>query len=647
MLGQARLGCYARASEGHKWFFTGPAVAGPRVFGRGMNIAPGASTLRRFAGYGIALLAVALATFVQVLLSRHLPGAAPYLLFIVAVLAAGVFGGALPSLVATALAVAVVTYAGWISASSGLAPLVAFLLGSACIIWIFHLVTHRARQADELTDELNLIIEGASGYAIYMLDPDGNVAIWNEGARRLKGWTSEEIVGRHSALFYPQAAVAAGKPEADLQRARETGKVDEEDWRVRKDGSEFLAHVLITPFYHRTGALRGYGKVIRDITEQRAAEHLATASANHLRSILSTVPDAMIVINKSGHILSFSAAAERLFGYSEAEVAGTSINDLMPSPDRERHDGYLERYLTTGERRIIGIGRTVIGLRRNGTTFPMELSVGEAVTGGERIFTGFIRDLTEKHRTEERLEELRSSLVHAARVSAMGTMASTLAHELNQPITAVVNYMRGIQNLTRAGDPDDRQMIEDALADAAREALRAGDIVRRLREFVARGDVEKMVVDLPHLVEEASNLALIGAREKGVSVTFSLDPTATPVLVDKVQTQQVLINLMRNAIEAMSETPVRELCVSSRTESPGCVRVTVADTGPGLTPEIASNLFRAFNSTKSEGMGLGLSICRTIVEASGGRIWAEPREGGGTAFHFTIPQVDKEVANER
>jgi two-component system sensor kinase FixL len=332
-----------------------------------------------------------------------------------------------------------------------------------------------------------------------------------------------------------------------------------------------------------------------------------------------------------------------MFGYAEAEVKGTNIKRLMPSPDRERHDGYMQRYLDTGEKRIIGMGRTVIGQRRDGTTFPMELAVGEAITDGERMFTGFIRDLTDRQRSEAAIEELRSGLVHAARVSAMGTMASTLAHELNQPITAVVNYTRGIKNLLRDGDPDDRAMIEDALDEATSEALRAGDIVRRLRDFVARGELEKGVEHLPDLVDEASKLALIGAREKGIEVSFQLDPRASPVLVDKVQTQQVLINLMRNAIEAMSDSPVRRLVVASGVDGPGLVRVTISDTGPGVSPEIAENLFRAFNSSKSAGMGLGLSICRTIVEANGGRIWMEPREGGGAHFHFTLMQVELEA----
>jgi two-component system sensor kinase FixL len=499
----------------------------------------------------------------------------------------------------------------------------------------------RARVARDLAEELNLLIDGATDYAIYMLDTDGRVAIWNKGAERLKGWTGEEVLGQHSMIFYSAESRAAGKPTDDLARAERLGKFEEEGWRRRKDGTEFLAHISITALRDEEGKLRGFGKVIRDVTEQRAAERELSANAAHLGSILSTVPDAMVVIDDHGAILSFSAAAERLFGFAEAEVIGSNVSRLMPSPDQEQHDGYLQRYLATGERRIIGIGRVVRGLRRDGTTFPMELSIGEAIANDQRIFTGFARDLTEKMAADQRMEELRSDLIHVARVSAMGTMASTLAHELNQPITAVTNYVQALSDLIERPDPEDLPMIREALRETASEALRAGNIVRRLRDFVARGDVEKSVEDLPLLIAEAAKLGLIGARESGVEVRFELDPAASRVLVDKVQTQQVLINLMRNATEAMAGLPVRRLRVTSGIDGPGFVRVSVIDTGPGLPAEIAENLFRAFNSTKSQGLGLGLSICRTIVEANGGHIWMEPCDGGGTAFHFTLMAVDE------
>lgn len=498
------------------------------------------------------------------------------------------------------------------------------------------------RQPDIVADELNLLIDGALGYAIYMLDPNGKVTIWNEGARRLKGWPEAEVIGKDAALFYPVEAVAQGKPQEDLAAARRLGRFSAEDWRRRKDGSEFLAHVTITPLYDDSGRLRGYGKVVRDITEERAAERRQAQSEAHVRSILSTVPDPMVVIDDHGAILSFSTAAERLFGYVEEEVVGKNVSMLMPSPYREQHDGYLQRYLRTGEKHIIGIGRVVTGQKRDGTTFPMELSVGEA-TSDQRIFTGFIRDLTERQRAEEKMEELRASLIHAARVSAMGTMASTLAHELNQPITAVNNYVEGVRDML----PDADAFIREALDDASREALRAGDIVHRLRDFVAHGEVGRNLENLPALIGEAVALGAIGARGGGVEVRTDLDPAARLVLVDKVQTQQVLINLIRNAMEAMSGSPVRQLVISSRIQDRQFVRVSVEDSGPGVPKAIAENLFRAFVSTKAQGMGLGLSICRTIIEANGGRIWLEPRSGGGSIFHFTLARVEGEGVDER
>ncbi|MEO6381491.1 MAG: PAS domain S-box protein, partial [Nitrobacter sp.] len=346
-----------------------------------------------------------------------------------------------------------------------------------------------ARDAAMLGEELSLLIDGATNYAIYMLDPEGVVTIWNRGAERIKGWSQAEIVGRHFSVFYQPEDVAAGKPEADLARAGIEGRVEEESWRVRKNGSEFLASVTITALRDDAGALLGFGKVIRDITDQKAAETALARREQHLRSILATVPDAMIVIDERGRISSFSAAAERLFGYAEADVVGENVRMLMPDPDRGRHDSYLSDYLATGERKVIGKLRLVTGQRRNGETFPLELAVGEALIGDQRIFTGYIRDLTERRKAELRLQNLQSELIHISRLSAMGTMASTLAHELNQPLTAVTNYLEATRDELIDPSPDTLNEVREALGDAAKEAMRAGDIIRRLREFVAHGDV--------------------------------------------------------------------------------------------------------------------------------------------------------------
>ena len=362
----------------------------------------------------------------------------------------------------------------------------------------------------------------------------------------------------------------------------------------------------------------------------------AFAREAHLRSILETIPDAMIVIDELGRILSFSAAAEKMFGFAEAELLGENVSTLMPSPDRERHDYYLERYMATGERRIIGIGRVTTARNRDGRTFPIDLHIGEARIDDARVFTGFIRDLTERQQAELRLHDLQGELAHVSRVTAMGTLATAIAHELNQPLTAIANYVETAQELLANPDGETVEIVREALRDCAVQSVRAGQIVRRLRDFISRGETERRVESLSRVVNEASALALIGAGERGVEVQVRLDPRADKVLIERIQMQQVILNLVRNAIEAMAGGQGRHLRIGSRDLGDGFVQVTVEDSGPGVSDEVAARLFQPFVSTKAEGMGLGLSICHTIVNGQGGRIWAEPSRLGGTAFHFTL-----------
>ena len=392
----------------------------------------------------------------------------------------------------------------------------------------------------------------------------------------------------------------------------------------------------------------GDGTLLHSLKERSspAAAALEAAEAR-LRTILQTVPDAMIVIDEHGLIESLSTTAERLFGYSMDEVAGRNVSLLMPQPFRAQHDGYLKRYLETGERRIIGIGRVVVGQRRDGTTFPMHLTVGELRSARRHYFTGFIRDLTDQQITESRLQELQSEVTHMSRFTALGEMASTLAHEINQPLTAISNYLKGCQRLLERGESQQEEVLADAIGKAAGQALRAGDIIRRLREFVARGDGDRRIESLPRLIEEAGILGLVGAKEQGIEVSYQLDPRADRVLADRIQVQQVLVNLIRNAIEAMVElADRRKLDIATQARGDGTIEVSVSDSGAGLASEVAAHLFQPFVTTKRRGMGLGLSICRTIVEAHGGRIWVAPRPGGGTVFHFTLRTPDEEGSGD-
>jgi two-component system sensor kinase FixL len=498
-------------------------------------------------------------------------------------------------------------------------------------------------------------------------------------------------------------------------------------------------------------------------TSQGSSDFSSRGQAGLLAALLATAVDGIIAIDPKGFVLLYNQACERLFGYRASEVVGQNVKMLMPESYRQEHDGYIANYNRTGERRIIGIGREVVGRRKDGSTFPMYLSVGEGGLTGQRFFVGIIhdlsalrweteqregadrllaqivqssedailsvaldgtitswnaaaeriygfgaseaigrhismlqppdrageevrimeqlraglntehfetvrlhkdghevmvslsiapvhdangavigasktaRDVTERKRAEERVLAMQNELAHVGRLSAMGQMSAAIAHELNQPLTAIANYAKAAQRLLQNETLEPRQLqsAREAMEKAVTQTLRAGTIIRYLRDFVEKRESRKSPEDMNEVIREAVSLGMIGHSHSNIKLTFRLHSMLPRVPIDRVQMQQLLLNLVRNAMEAMAEVEKRELTISSDIQEDG-LRIMVQDSGPGLAPQVAARLFQPFVTTKPDGMGIGLKICQSIIEGHGGTIVAQPGRPGAT-FVIHLP----------
>ncbi len=474
-------------------------------------------------------------------------------------------------------------------------------------------------------------IAASSNDAIIAKDLFGIVTSWNAAAEHLFGFTAAEMVGQPILRIIPPDRVE--EEALILQRMHQGERLTHfETERLTRDGRRIPVSITISPIRDESGAIVGASKIARDLSEQHRLNAELQRRGALLQSILDTVPDGLVVIDKAGVVQFFSHAAERMFGYTAEQIIGNNVSLLMPDSHSGAHDGYLERYVRTGERRIIGIGRVVVGRRSNGSVFPMELQVGETVVDGSFLFTGFVRDLTERQDHERRLAELQSELIHVSRLSELGQMVSALAHEVNQPLTALANYIGGARRLLTAESPP---ALRRAIEKMGEQAARAHAIVQSLRGLLKKEARSVRDENLQTMIQETSALALLGTS-RGIHLDLHLAPEATYARVDKVQIQQVLLNLMRNAVEAMAGLPNRSLVVST-SKTDDWVEISVADNGPGLAETVQARLFQPFVTTKPDGLGVGLSICRTIVEAHGGRLSAVSEVGKGTVFRFTVP----------
>jgi two-component system sensor kinase FixL len=368
-----------------------------------------------------------------------------------------------------------------------------------------------------------------------------------------------------------------------------------------------------------------------------APDRTAAVSEARFASVLDTAADGIVVIDEEARILAFNKSCESLFGYTAEEVIGRNVKVIMPPAYADHHDDYINNYKRTGERRIIGIGREVSGQHRDGTVFPMELSVGEAATPEGRQFIGILRDLRSRKQVEQRLSQLQAQIVHMTRLSAMDEMGAAMAHELNQPLTALMLYLQAAIRPLRADIDADREKAVAILEKALAEAERAGGIIQRMRQMVEKRDPQRTPVDLRLVLDEAIDLSDFVAQGSGVRILRSYGRAPLTVDVDPIQIQQIVINLVKNAIEVARESEGRWVEVSmKRADSHACV--IVADSGPGIGEETAQSLFRTFSTTKKSGMGLGLAISRSIAQNHGGDLSVDPGgHGRGATFTLSLP----------
>ncbi len=376
---------------------------------------------------------------------------------------------------------------------------------------------------------------------------------------------------------------------------------------------------------------------------ERPAADSHSYAAPEWKALLDAAVDAIIVIDHRGRIETFNSAAEVIFGFSAQETLGKNVSLLMPEPYKGEHDSYIRNYLDTGDAKIIGIGREAQARRKGGPVFPIDLSVGEIPTDGQPKFVGIVRDATKRKSAEEEIHQTRERLAQFGRLSTLGEMAASLAHELNQPLTAIATYTQACQRLIESGQSDDDEILT-ALKKCIAQAQRAGEVIRRLRQFVKKKELGRREVSFDEIFRDLTVLAEVDARDNGVSLTIDVAKGLPRVLVDAVQIQQVILNLIRNGIDAMLNMNDSDEAVSVSVTKldDKHIRIAVSDHGSGITEEARQKIFQPFFTTKSSGLGLGLAICHSIITSHGGVLNFNDNPSGGTTFQFTLPVVSDE-----
>ena len=490
--------------------------------------------------------------------------------------------------------------------------------------------TERLRRQNEL-------ILAAVGEGIYGLDSEGKTTFVNPAAETMLGWESEEFIGQgqHDLIHHTKPD---GSPypreECPIYAAFKDGKVhrvsDEVFWR--KDGSSFPVEYVSSPIWE-DGVLVGAVVAFRDITTRKRGEEALRKSEERYRKIFDTSYDTILLVDiEEDKILDANESACSMLGYSHDELTALTVSQVHPDEMQELRE-FARQVSERGKWQTDGL----TCLAKSGEFIPAELSATAVEFGDRSRMLVLAHDIRERRRAEARVRELQAELHHVSRLSAMGEMASGLAHELNQPLTAIINYVQACRRLLEATDSQASGKLHEYMDKAVTQAGRAGQIIRRLRKFVEKGETERSLEDVNKVVEEAGNLALVGAADRNIKSEWDLCSGLPLIFIDKIQIQQVVFNLVRNGVEALERAQDRELTIKTSRAAKDAVEVSVCDSGPGLPAEVSERLFQPFVTTKPDGMGIGLSISRSIIEGHAGRLWATANPDRGTTFRFTLP----------
>jgi two-component system sensor kinase FixL len=528
--------------------------------------------------------------------------------------------------------------------------IVGIIISTLFAILIYQILVNRIRtqELNQKTKQLKTLFENLPGVAYRMLfnvdkGIEEHVEFLSEGFFPLSGYENSDIEAGKLNLLGLIHETDREMAIEKVKRAIVDNQMYDFECRFRNKNGDYMW------VWHRGRAVEKTGSglvfiegLVTDITSKKHAELALLEARAYAEAIVDTAIEGVILIDSQGTITSFNASAEHIFGYRVDEVKGQNVKLLMPDNIKQEHDNYLKRYKNTNEAKIIGVGREMLARRKNGELFPIDLSVSEVLHQKSRTFVVLIRDISKQRAAEDEARLHRDQLAHIGRLNALGEMASGIAHEINQPLTSISLFAQAGKRFLQAGSVEEASQAFDKLS---QHAHRAGAIIERIQGMTKHHQTEKVLTHCQVLLTEAAALGESEARIHDIKMVIKVEPDLPPMLVDSIQIQQVVLNLIRNAIQAMRAVHCKYgnvITIMARTSENGNIDIVVVDSGHGVSQQAEARLFDPFSSTKGQAMGMGLSISRAIVEAHGGQIYFKNNRGFGATFFFSLPAAGKD-----